>query len=161
MEITIFVIATVICLAFTSFGDLRDRMIYTAPIIALHVLWALYIWAGGIYAEHFLIAFWSAQLVLYISLNCMNVWGGGDSDLYMLLGDICLLACNGASPEVVGITICISLALSLVIAILIGKIEFCHKGEALQRDSSLAVAPGLAVVMTVLLAKAWTGMVIV
>jgi len=161
MEITIFVIITVICLAFTSFGDLRDRMIYTAPIIALHVLWALYLWSSGMYTSQFLMAFWTAQLVVYITLNCMNVWGGGDSDLYMLLGDICLVACKGASPETVAITICISLVAGLVVAILIGKIEFWHKGNKLQRDSSLAVAPGLAVVMTVLLAKAWIWMVII
>lgn len=160
MEITLFVIATIICLAFASFGDLRERMIYTAPIISIHVMWAVYLWFSGMYAEHFLIVFWISQLIIYITLNCMSVWGGGDSDLYMLLGDICLLACKGASAETVGITICLSLAAGLILSILVGKVEFWHKGEILEKDSSLAVAPGMAIIMTVLLIKACIGMVI-
>ena len=160
MEITLFVIATIICLAFAGFGDSRERMIYTAPIIAIHVMWAMYLWFSGMYAEHFLIAFWVAQLIIYITLNCMSIWGGGDSDLYMLLGDICLLACNGASAETVGITICLSLAAGLMLSILVGRVEFWHKGETFGKDSSLAVAPGMAIIMTVLLVKAWIGMVV-
>lgn len=161
MEITLFVIATVICLVFTGFGDLRERMVYTAPIIAIHILWGVYLWTSGMYSERFLVCFWIMQTIIYITLNSMSIWGGGDSDLYMLLGDICMVACDGADAAMVGIIICISLAAGLILSIFIGRFEFAYKGEALGSDSGLAVAPGMAVVMIVLLIKFWIGAVIV
>ena len=100
-------------------------------------------------------------MLIYITLNCMSIWGVGDSDLYMLLGDICLLACNGANVTIVGMCVCISLAAGLILSIIIGRFEFACKGEVLEKDSGLAVAPGMAVVMIVLLIKFLIGTVIV
>lgn len=161
MEVMLFVIATVICLVFASFGDLRERMVYTAPIIAIHIMWGVYLWTSGMYTERFLVCFWIIQILIYISLNSMSIWGGGDSDLYMLLGDVCMVACNGADATKVGMCVCISLAAGLILSIIIGRFEFAYKGETFEKDSGLAVAPGMAVVMIVLLMKFLIGMVIV
>ena len=161
MEILLFAIVTAICLVFASFGDLRERMVYTAPIIAIHIMWGVYLWISGMYNERFLVCFWIIQMLIYITLNCMSIWGGGDSDLYMLLGDICLLACNRANVTTVGMCVCISLATGLILSIIIGRFEFACKGEAFKKDSGLAVAPGMAVVMIVLLIKFLIGTVIV
>lgn len=161
MEVMLFVIATVICLVFASFGDLRERMVYTAPIIALHIMWGVYLWTSGMYTERFLVCFLIIQMFIYITLNSISIWGGGDSDLYMLLGDICMVACNGADASTVGMCVCISLAAGLILSIIIGRFEFAYKGETLEKDSGLAVAPGMAVVMIVLLIKFLIGTVIV
>ena len=161
MEILLFAIVTAICLVFASFGDLRERMVYTAPIIAIHIMWGVYLWTSGMYTERFLVCFWIIQMLIYITLNCMSIWGGGDCDLYMLLGDICLLACNRANVITVGMCVCISLATGLILSIIIGRFEFACKGEVLEKDSGLAVAPGMAVVMIVLLIKFLIGTVIV
>ena len=161
MEVMLFAIITAICLVFASFGDLRERMLYTAPIIAIHIMWGVYLWTSGMYTERFLVCFWIIQMLIYITLNCMSIWGVGDSDLYMLLGDICLLACDGANVTIVGMCVCISLAAGLILSIIIGRFEFACKGEVLEKDSGLAVAPGMAVVMIVLLIKFLIGTVIV
>ena len=161
MEILLFAIVTAICLVFPSFGDLRERMLYTAPIIVIHVMWGAYLWTSGMYTDRFLVCFWIIQMLIYITLNSMSIWGGGDSDLYMLLGDICMVACNGAYPTTVGMCVCISLAAGLILSIIIGRFEFACKGEAFKKDSGLAVAPGMAVVMIVLLIKFLIGTVIV
>ena len=161
MEVMLFVIATLICLVFASFGDLRERMVYTAPIIAIHIMWCVYLWTSGMYTERFLVCFWIIQMLIYISLNSMSIWGGGDSDLYMLLGDICMVACHGADATTVGMCVCISLAAGLILSIIIGRFEFAYKGETFEKDSGLAVAPGMAVVMIVLLIKFLIGTVIV
>lgn len=161
MEVMLFAIITAICLVFASFGDLRERIVYTAPIIAIHIMWGVYLWTSGMYTERFLVCFWIIQMLIYITLNCMSIWGGGDSDLYMLLGDICLLACNRANVTTVGMCVCISLATGLILSIIIGRFEFACKGEAFKKDSGLAVAPGMAVVMIVLLIKFLIGTVIV
>ena len=161
MEVMLFAIITAICLVFASFGDLRERMVYTAPIIVIHVMWGAYLWTSGMYTDRFLVCFWIIQMLIYITLNSMSIWGGGDSDLYMLLGDICMVACNGADPTTVGMCVCISLAAGLILSIIIGRFEFACKGEAFKKDSGLAVAPGMAVVMIVLLIKFLIGTVIV
>ena len=161
MEILLFAIVTAICLVLASFEDLRERMVYTAPIIAIHIMWGVYLWTSGMYTERFLVCFWIIQMLIYITLNCMSIWGGGDSDLYMLLGDICLVTCNGANVTIVGMCVCISLATGLILSIIIGRFEFACKGEAFKKDSGLAVAPGMAVVMIVLLIKFLIGTVIV
>lgn len=70
-------------------------------------------------------------------------------------------ACNGADPTTVGMCVCISLATGLILSIIIGRFEFACKGEAFKKDSGLAVAPGMAVVMIVLLIKFLIGTVIV
>ena len=161
MEVMLFAIVTAICLVLASFEDLRERMVYTAPIIAIHIMWGVYLWTSGMYTERFLVCFWIIQMLIYITLNCMSIWGVGDSDLSMLLGDICLLACNGANVTTVGMCVCISLATGLILSIIIGRFEFACKGEAFKKDSGLAVAPGMAVVMIVLLIKFLIGTVIV
>ena len=46
MEVMLFAIITAICLVFASFGDLRERMLYTAPIIVIHVMWGVYLYTG-------------------------------------------------------------------------------------------------------------------
>ena len=74
---------------------------------------------------------------------------------------ICMVACNGADPTTVGMCVCISLATGLILSIIIGRFEFVCKGEAFKKDSGLAVAPGMAVVMIVLLIKFLIGTVIV
>ena len=161
MEVMLFAIVTAICLVLASFEDLRERMVYTAPIIAIHIMWGVYLWTSGMYTERFLVCFWIIQMLIYITLNCMSIWGGGDSDLYMLLGDICLLACNRANVTTVGMCVCISLATGLILSIIIGRFEFACKGEAFKKDSGLAVAPGMAVVVVGLVGEVLIGRVIV
>ena len=39
----------------------------------------------------FLCSFWLVHLIIYVVLNDFGVWGDGDSDLFLLMGNLCLV----------------------------------------------------------------------
>ena len=99
----------------------------------------------------FLCSFWLVHLIIYVVLNDFGVWGDGDSDLFLLMGNLCLVASKAVSTGVLVFRECFFLMLGLLAAIGIGVIEANWKKKKLKVTYEIAVAPGMAVAGTILI----------
>lgn len=146
-------IATVLYLVIASVQDVRERMISVAPAIGLYAVWSAYLYCQSEWSKEFLCVFWLMHLLLYILLNRLSVWGAGDSDLFLVFADLCLIA--GKNVDLIGVFLreSIYLCMALMVAIAVGMIEAKKKGNALSKTTGIAVAPGFAVTGVMLLIK--------
>ena len=146
-------IATIIYFFMASKQDIKERRIYTVPVIVIHALWSIYLLCMTDYTSEFLCVFWMLHLMLYILLNVFQIWGGGDSDLFLLFADLCLIAGPMVSAYTIAIRECLFLAVGLAIAIGVGYVDFKIRGEKMESKKDIAVAPGFAVVTLALIMK--------
>lgn len=136
-----------------SVQDIRERMIYTAPVIVLHAAWSIYLATVTDWGNMFLCGYWIVNLIIYILLNKFQIWGGGDSDLFLLSADLCLAAGPVVSAYTIAVRECMCLAAGLALAAGIGYVEAEVKGEKMEGSREMAVVPGMAVVMTAFIMK--------
>lgn len=149
----ILMIVTILYLLLASKRDLKERMVFTVPLTVLHVMWSLYLWIGMTWSDHFLCLFWLAHLMIYVLFNHFEIWGGGDSDLFLLFGDVCLATGSIMNGYSIAIKECIALCIGLILSIVISRIEASVKEEEMTKQRSVAVVPGMAAVMIALLMK--------
>lgn len=150
----IFMVLSIMTLCYfvlVSWQDLKERMLYTAPILFLHILWSIYLVVMTDWENCFLCSFWLVHLIIYVVLNDFGVWGDGDSDLFLLMGNLCLVASKAVSTGVLVFRECFFLMLGLLAAIGIGVIEANWKKKKLKVTYEIAVAPGMAVAGTILI----------
>ena len=81
-------VLTIIYLVVAVVMDLKERMIYVFPVMMLYVAWSSYLLFSGIYSAEFISIFWLINLIVYLIMNKLGIWGGGDSDLFLLFGNI-------------------------------------------------------------------------
>lgn len=146
-------VLTLIYLVVASVTDLKERMILVFPIVLLQGFWSVYLLMCGSYDSTFLTIFWLVNLIVYLLLNHFGIWGGGDSDLFLLMGSICLAAGAQMNGYAVVILECIYLCAGLGLSIGISRIEAGVKGEKMSLNRGVAVVPGVAIVMIALLIK--------
>lgn len=144
----ILAVITGIYLVLCSWWDLKDRMIYTFPCMMLTILWVGYSIMRGEVEPRVLLAYIVLFSVLYITFVITKAWGGGDSDLLLLFGAVHLAQMKDRFSLYEISSQCIALIVVLVIAAAVGFIEARIKGETLEADSSIAIAPGYAVVIS-------------
>jgi len=144
----ILAVCTGIYLILCAWWDLRDRMIYTFPCMMLTWLWVGYCVMSGEVEPKVLLAYIVLFSVFYITFALTKAWGGGDSDLLLLFGAVYLAQMKGGFSLADISSQCISIAIILLIAALVGFVEAKIKGEKLEKDSSIAIAPGYAVVIS-------------
>ena len=149
----ILAVFTLIYLVLAAFMDLKERLIFVFPIVVLHALWSTYLLFSGVYDSTFLSVYWIVNLIVYLLLNHFGIWGGGDSDLFLLMGNVCLGAGATMNGYMATILECMCLCVGLGISMGISRIEAGIKKEQMTLDRGVAVVPGVAVVMTVLLVK--------
>lgn len=144
-------IMTIIILECLAKQDLKERMVYTFPIILLHLMWSVYLVFSGFYSGEFLAVYWICHLIIYIFLNHFHIWGGGDSDLLILFSDMCLLGIQTENIYQFVFQECLWLIGGLVLSILIGRLEGRRKGYKCTLKTAVAVVPGVAIAMIFLL----------
>ena len=144
---------TIIYLVWAAVMDLKERMIYVFPVLILHVAWSSYLLFSGIYSAEFISIFWLINLIVYLILNKFGIWGGGDSDVLLLFGNIVLESGAMSNGYGVAITECLCLCAGLGMSIGIGRIETGMKREDMKLKREVAVVPGMALTMTALLIK--------
>lgn len=144
----ILAVITGVYLLLCSWWDLKDRMIYTFPCMMLTGLWVGFSIMKGVVEPKILLAYIVLFSVLYITFVLTKAWGGGDSDLLLLFGAVYLAQISGSFSLYDLSKQCIAIAVVLVIAAIVGIVEARLKGETLERDSSIAIAPGYAVVIS-------------
>lgn len=154
MLITVAITVAFMVLCFAT--DLRERMIYAFPCMTLIALWAA---LCAISTGQFVmigIAV-SVHLAIYIALKITGIWGDGDSDVFLLYGMIFMTMMLTGKYEI-GITMymileIIVMVFALIVSFVVALIEAKIKGQKLTKKSSVAVVPGFAVVIILMVVK--------
>ena len=139
--------ATMVYLLLATIWDLKDRAIYTFPCNVLTVMWIAYAFMQRMVDAKVVVAYLFFVGALYVLFLVTKIWGAGDSDLFLLFAAVYLAYMEGAITVVVVSAQCIALTLVLLISAIIGLIESRLRKKPFRRDSSIAIAPGYAVVM--------------
>ena len=139
--------STGIILVVLGIQDIKEKMIYTFPIFVLHGLWCIYLLLEQNHTSYYLAVVWLIHFLIYIIFNHWNIWGAGDSDIFMLFGNICLFATEIIPGYQFIIYECLYLALALSMSIVIGRIESKVRKSNCKLDTKIAVVPGMAIVM--------------
>jgi hypothetical protein len=149
----ILVFITCAVVLWSAVQDLRERMIYVFPITMLHILWSVYLYSFTEWPKMLLAVFWILHLCLYLVLNRFSVWGSGDSDMFLLFADIVLATSVVMNGYSVAIMECLYLIAGLLISIVIGVIESRIRNRKMAGMNEIAVVPGLAIVMIVVIVR--------
>lgn len=136
-------------LVLAAVWDLKSREIYTFPCNVLTVLWIVYAFVQSNVDVKVIATYIIFFIALYVAFNITKTWGAGDSDLLLLYGSVTLAQMDGAITLLDVSSQCIALAVVLLISAVIGFIEAKIKKETLRKDSSIAIAPGYAVVIII------------
>lgn len=154
MVITVAITVAFMVLCFAT--DLRERMIYAFPCMTLIALWTV---LGAISTGQFVLIgiVVSVHFAIYFALKITGIWGDGDSDVFMLYGIIFMTMMLTGKYEI-GVTTYMILELigmvcALLISFIVALIEARIKGQKLTKKSSVAVVPGFAVVIVLMVVK--------
>ncbi|MDO5292761.1 MAG: hypothetical protein Q4F05_08425 [bacterium] len=153
-------LVTTIVLVLLARQDIRERMIFTFPIIVLHLIWSAYLLLSNAWSASFLIIFWSIHLVIYVIFNQCNLWGRGDSDVFLLFSNLCLYSVHAVSGYALAIRECVYLCFGLMLSMAIGFIENKIRHKEVKLNGEIAVVPGITLVMICLMLQGicWRGM---
>ena len=156
MNVVIFAVLAIVTIAYlnvASVMDIKERMIYVFPAMVLHIAWSFYLLFASEYSADFISIFWLINLIVYLILNKFKIWGAGDSDMFLLFGNICLASGLMTNGYVAAITECLYLCAGLGVSIGISRIEAAIKKEDIKLKREVAVVPGIALIMCVILMK--------
>lgn len=147
MTYLILSLSTIPVLIFLSVQDFKERMIYSFPVLFLSGGWAMY--SVMLYRDNLmlLIPAWTMTIALYAAYKVWSVWGDGDSDMFLLFTGIILCTFDIRNMLQFGFMISIFLVIAQVVALISGIIEAAIKKRKLDRHSDLAVVPGFAVIL--------------
>lgn len=146
------VVLTIIYMIQSACMDIKEKKIYSNLCLMLAFDWALYLMYAFGWNKLILLAYWAVHIVLYFIFNKFHVWGAGDSDMWMLLMNVHLAVFGPRSVCEMVIGECMCLVATLGIAIVISFIESKVKKEKFNKHYKAAVAPGFAVVISILMA---------
>ena len=147
-------IMTSIYLIVSGLQDLRERKIYSFPCNILSVLWMIKIAMEMRMPSYIYLIYLAVCLTFFFAFTKKRIWGAGDSDLFFLFSIVNLACANvSISNRFLIIEILLFIAV-LVSALMIGWIEVKFKKSKIGKESSIAVAPGFAIV---LIAVMWKG----
>ena len=149
MVITIAITVAFMMLCFAT--DLRERMIYAFPCMTLIALWTV---LGVISTGQYMLIgiAVSVHLAIYLALKIIGIWGDGDSD------GIIFMTLMLTDKYEIGVTMymileLIGMVFALLVSFVVALIEAKIKGQKLTKKSSVAVVPGFAVVIVLMVMK--------
>ena len=142
---------TVIILTLVAAQDFRERMIYSFPGLILTVIWMIYSIFFYWGRMRFVVFAWAITVVLYMAYKIFHIWGDGDSDVFLLFTGIILCTFKIDNLLQFGFLICVFLVAAQLISLIAGVIEAGIKNRKLNRDSGLAVVPGFAMVLIIMI----------
>ncbi|GEM_PF-938218 len=136
---------TLIYLIQSAVMDQKERKVYYFPAWVLAALWMTFgVFSYGIGWELFL--YEGVQAVLYFLFTKLDLWGGGDTDLMLLLSMLDF-AVFGGRTTLTGLLFmeCISLVVTLSGAFLCALIAGRKEKRAITKETDVAVAPGFLI----------------
>lgn len=143
------IISTVMLAVALGIMDLKERKIYVFPCLINAALWVPYLFCTEPDFKPVLI-YVCIEVGLYMLFTFTHIWGGGDSDFFLLFSSFIYGALRPESTFLAIRNLLLGLAVSLIFSLLIGVIECRVKGQPLRKESSISVVPGFAVFITVL-----------
>lgn len=151
-------IATVFYMTLVSIEDLREKEIHTFPADVLALIWTLAAFFERPADWFFYLMYMAAILGMYFLFNRFCIWGEGDSDLFLLFAAVYLKTYGGSLAQ--GSTVIEFLMMELVLfifalvaAALTGMIEASVRGQRINQKTAIALAPGFALVIAVVMIK--------
>ena len=147
----ILAVVTVVYLVLSARMDFKERKIYTFPSILLSLAWVSYLFSTGEHTWKFLVCYVLFNVFAYMLFNHIKIWGAGDSDIFLLLSNVLLAVVGPTSGWNILFLECIAIIGVMVVAIILGCIESKVKKEKICLESKVAVVPGFAFVITILL----------
>ena len=142
---------TVIILTLVAAQDFRERMIYSFPVLILTVIWMIYSIFFYWGRMRFVVFAWAITVVLYMAYKIFHIWGDRDSDVFLLFTGIILCTFKIDNLLQFGFLICVFLVAAQLISLIAGVLEAGSKNRTLNRDSGLAVVPGFAMVLIIMI----------
>lgn len=147
----ILAVVTIIEIVLTARMDIKERKIYTFPIFMMSLSWLSYLFSTREYTWQFLFGYAALNLSAWLMFNRIKMWGEGDSDLFLALSNILLATVGNVGGSTILFLECMAIFFVMAFAIIIGFVESEVKKEKLKLSSKVAVAPGFAVVIIVIL----------
>lgn len=147
----ILAVVTIIYLILSARMDFKERKIYTFPGIMLSLSWLSYLFSTGEHTWQFLVSYALFNVSAWFLFNRMKIWGAGDSDVFLLLSNVLLAVVGPTSGCNILFLECIAIIGVMAVAIICGCIESKLKKEKISLKSKVAVVPGFAFVITVVL----------
>lgn len=150
------VIITSIYLCAITVQDLRERQIYTFPCSVLTILWVIVNMSIKMEPWYMTTLYMVICVIIAKALDYKHIWGAGDSDLFVLftiLYETFRVACFSIESLCLEILL---FALAMILSLGIAWVEAKIRKEKLGKNSSIAVAPGLAIVTMILM---WKGVI--
>lgn len=147
----ILAVVTVVYLVLSARMDFKERKIYTFPGIMLSLSWVSYLFSTGEHTWQFMVCYVLFNASAWMLFNRMKIWGAGDSDIFLLLSNVLLAVVGPTSGWNILFLECIAIIGVMVAAIIFGCIESKVKKVKISLKSKVAVVPGFAFVITVLL----------
>ena len=144
-------IVTLIYVVSSAVMDVRERQIYTFPALMLSLAWFSYMAGTNEYEIKYLVAYGLFNVSLWFVFNRFKVWGAGDSDIFLVASNVLLAVVGPVSGYKIVMYECVLVIGVMIFSMFIGYIESKVKKEKLTKYSNIAVVPGFAFVMTVLM----------
>lgn len=131
--------------------DLRERMIYTFPCDALVTLGGMYLFISHVYPMWFVACNLCLDLSVCLIFKWRKIWGAGDSNLLLLFFVVYMMNSSHGAGVMFFVAEMMMFAIALAFAIVFGYLEVKKKHKKLNKNCSIAVAPGFAVAIIVII----------
>ena len=145
--VLILAVITALFLLVSFAQDIKERTVYSFPCLILTGAWAIVSWSAASYTKAEIICFLLAHAVLFLLIRLFKIWGDGDSDIFLLFGNICMVFLNPGSTSTLAISESLLVVLAITISLLIGAVEYRIKKRKLSLKGDVAVIPGFSIVM--------------
>lgn len=145
--VLILAVITTVFLIVSFAQDIKERTVYSFPCLILTGAWAIVSRSADSLMKAEIICFLIAHAVLFLLIRLFKIWGDGDSDIFLLFGNICLVFLNPGSTRTLAISESLLVVLAITISLLIGAVEYRIKKRKLSLKGDVAVIPGFSIVM--------------
>lgn len=149
-------ILTSIYLVVVGIQDVKERKIYSFPCTLLSALWMIKISMEMWMPSYIYLIYFAVSLALYCVFTKKRIWGAGDSDLFFLFTVVFMSCTNSViSFRFLFVEILLFIVV-LASALILGFLEANIRRMKLSKTSSIAVAPGFAIVIIAIM---WRGVI--
>lgn len=149
-------ILTSIYLVVVGIQDVKERKIYSFPCTLLSALWMIKISMELRMPSYMYLIYLAVSLALYCVFTKKRIWGAGDSELFFLFTVVFMSCTNSViSLRFLFVEILLFIVV-LASALILGFLEANIRRMKLSKTSSIAVAPGFAIVIIAIM---WRGVI--
>ncbi len=155
--ILILAVLTAVFLIVSFVQDIKERTVFSFPCLILTDAWAIVLWSTVSYTKAEIICFLLAHSSIYLLLRLFKIWGDGDSDVFLLFGNVCMVFVKAGSILSLAISECLLLAGAVSLSLFIGAVEYKLRKRKFSLKGDMAVIPGFSLVMIAVMISGYAG----